>query len=240
MARKRDLRKLRKGTVINVTSKKQEESITKALQTVEANIKDTYNINLDHSTRWYLKDIVESLNKEFSNVEFSCEQDNTYMTPDGGIMSIVDKSGESYPILISEVKNQGTNDLRMEEGKPKQAMGNAIERLGKNVIGFRTALVKESICPFVCFGYGYDFHEGSSIRDRVVTIARFGKLNKTYLHNEGPHDRIDRGAFYFRRERWSPEEMAEIMLDVADRSILYYFSKYGKDRFLGDNQQLSF
>ena len=43
-------------------------------------------------------------------------------------------------ILISEVKSQGTNDAREKEGKSKQAMGNAIERLGKNMIGFRTPL----------------------------------------------------------------------------------------------------
>jgi hypothetical protein len=49
-----------------------------------------------------------------------------------------------------------------------------IERLGKNVIGFRTAMLKEDIMPFVCFGYGCDFEEQSSILDRVVTIAMFG------------------------------------------------------------------
>ncbi len=46
-------------------------------------------------------------------------------------------------MLIVEVKNQGMNDLRAVEGKPRQAKGNAIERLGNNVIGFRTAMVNE-------------------------------------------------------------------------------------------------
>ena len=55
-------------------------------------------------------------------------------------MYIVTKDEQKYPILITEMKNQGTNDLRLKEGKKKQAKGNAIERLGKNVIGFRTAL----------------------------------------------------------------------------------------------------
>ncbi|MCQ3807647.1 MAG: hypothetical protein KTV16_10300 [Acidimicrobiia bacterium] len=52
------------------------------------------------------------------------------------------------------------------EGKPKQAKGNAIERLGKNVIGFRTAMMNEAIVPFVCFGSGCDFADDSSILDR--------------------------------------------------------------------------
>ena len=34
------------------------------------------------------------------------------------------------------------------------------------------------IMPFVCFGYGCDFEKGSSILDRVVTIAMFGPLRE--------------------------------------------------------------
>lgn len=86
-----------------------------------------------------------------------------------------------YPALISKVKNQGTNDAREREGLPRQARGNAIERLGKNLIGLRTALLRESIFQFVCFGYGCDFENGSSILDRVSTMAMFGQLNRTYL-----------------------------------------------------------
>lgn len=232
MARKKQLRKLRTGTVINATSKQQEKDIIKAIQTVEAEVKDRYAVELHHRKNWMLYRIVEDLNAALPEIDFHCEQKKTYMSPDGGVLAIKDTEGKTYPILVSEVKNQGTNDLRIKEGKAKQAMGNAIERLGKNVIGIRTALIKESICPFVCFGYGYDFHEGSTIRDRVVTIAKFGRLNKTYLHNEGANDRIDRGSFYFRRKRWEAEEMAEIMTDIANRSILYYFSKYGEKNFV--------
>ena len=139
--------------------------------------------------------------------------------------------GLTFPVLISEVKNQGTNDQRRREGLPRQARGNAIERLGKNVIGLRTALMRESIFPFVCFGYGCDFEEDSSILDRVTTIAMFGSLNKTYLHNAGTDGRFNRGSFYFRPEQWRVAEMAAIMKDIAERSVLYYFSKYGERHF---------
>jgi len=54
-------------------------------------------------------------------------------------------------------------------------MGNAVERLGKNVIGFRAALMRESIFPFVCFGYGCDFANDSYILDRISTVAMFGR-----------------------------------------------------------------
>jgi type II restriction enzyme len=154
------------------------------------------------------------------------------MRPDGGILYLDSKDGkENFPILITEVKNQGTNDLRLSEGKPKQAKGNAIERLGKNVIGFRTALLHESIFPFVCFGDGCDFAQSSSILDRVITIAMFGSLNKTRVHNEGSNVNFNRGSFYFRSAKWTVAEMHKVMSEVAEKSVYYYFSKYGEEHF---------
>jgi type II restriction enzyme len=91
--------------------------------------------------------------------------------------------------------------------------------------------MRESIFPFVCFGYGCDFEEDSSILDRVSTMAMFGKLNTTYLHNEEA-GKFNRGSFYFRPEKWSVDEMVAIMKDIAERSVLYYFSRYREDHFL--------
>lgn len=123
--------------------------------------------------------------------------------------------------------------MRRREGLPKQSKGNAIERLGKNVIGLRSALLRESIFPFVCFGYGCDFEQGSSILDRVTTMAMFGKLNVTYLHNE-EGNKFNRGSFYFRDKKWTVDEMSRVMTDIAERSILYYISKYGKECFVSN------
>ena len=110
-------------------------------------------------------------------------------------------------------------------------MGNAIERLGKNVIGFRTMMLDEGIIPFVCFGYGWDFQEGSSILDRVKTIAMFGELNRVNVVPEGEERLFNRGSFYFRREAWSMEEMRDVMVDVATRASHYYFAKHGEQAF---------
>ena len=234
MARKKDLRKQRTGTVINTTSKKQESDIIKALEQVIENLQARFKseITLVHESKWYLKDIVEELTDTYSNTEFHYHSDNTYITPDGGILYIKGPEDDNmtYPILISEVKNQGTNDLRAKEGLPRQPRGNAIERLGKNLIGLRTALMRETIFPFVCFGYGCDFESDSSILDRVSTMAMFGHLNKTYIHNDASR-KFNRGSFYFRREPWSVEEMTNIMTDIAERSVLYYFSKYHENHF---------
>jgi len=234
VARKEQLRKQRTGTVINVTSKKQETEVIQALEKVVVRLRSKFGkkISLVHEKQWYLKDIVRELRSTYPDLEFHYHFDTSSIRPDGGILLIRSKPDDpmSYPILIAEVKNQGTNVLRVKEGLPKQAKGNAIERLGKNVIGLRTALLRESIFPFVCFGYGCDFEHDSSILDRVTSMAMFGRLNKTYLHNE-EGGKFNRGSFYFRPEMWSVEDMAEIMIDIAARSVLYYFSKYKEDRF---------
>lgn len=234
MARKGQLRIQRAGTIINATSKKQESDIVSALKNVVDKLQKKFgtDVSLVHESQWNLCKIVKELAQTFPEVEFHYHFESSAIRPDGGILYIqgADNDKITYPILISEVKNQGTNDLRATEGLPKQARGNAIERLGKNLIGLRVALMRESIFPFVCFGYGCDFESDSSILDRVSTMAMFGRLNTTYLFNE-EQGRFNRGSFYFRPERWTVDEMTEIMYDIAERSVLYYFSKYRKERF---------
>ncbi len=152
MARKADLRIQRAGTVINLTSSKQETSLGHALTEVVAKLIADFGVVLQHKKDWLLSDVIAQLRADFPDVSFGEPLKRSSMRPDGGILSVIDSEGREHPILIAEVKNQGTNDARATEGKPRQAMGNAIERLGKNVIGFRTAMLSEDITPFVCFG----------------------------------------------------------------------------------------
>jgi type II restriction enzyme len=233
MARKGDLRLQRENTVINKISSAQEKELTRALNRVIVNLEREFvGIKLYHEQQWKLKDVVAKLLTSFPEIDFHYHFESSSMRPDGGILSMISSDGKKHPILITEKKNQGTNDLRAEEGKPKQAKGNAIERLGKNVIGFRTAMKMESIFPFVCFGDGCDFDATSSILDRVVTIAQFGHLNKEYLHNIGGGGEFDRGTFYFREMPWTEDEMANLAGGIARKSVYYYFSKYGKENFV--------
>jgi len=231
MARKHQLREQRTGTVINLTAKKQESRVGQALLAVAQRLEQQFGVSLHHAGDWKLRDVVGELRKQFPDVGFFYHFETSAMRPDGGILSIKDTTGQTFPVLIVEVKNQGTNDLRALEGKPPQARGNAIERLGKNVIGFRTAMLNEGITPFVCFGDGCDFAESSSILDRVVTIAMFGPLNEISVVNQGEHGRFNRGSFFFRPAAWTADEMAEIMYEIASRSVHYYYAKYGKEHF---------
>jgi len=232
MAGKPHLRRVRANTVINTTSKKQEEALIKALHRVESEIKAKFSVNLDWKQDWKLIDIVADLTAIFPDVDFDKPLQTSTMKPDGGILSIIDKDGKTHPILITERKNQGTNDLRKAEGKEKQAKGNAVERLGKNVIGLKTAMLGIGIFPFICFGDGCDFADASSILDRVVTIAMFGRLRKIYMMPQGGNGEFLRGSFYFRENHWTEDEMFTIMLEVATRSVHHYIAKYGEDAFL--------
>lgn len=232
MSRKSALRDQRYGTVINAISTRQDKVLVAATRRVGVALQQKFpGLQIVHATQWLIKDVVVRLREEFPDLDFHYFFSSSAMKPDGGITSIVSSDGSSYPILIGEKKNQGTNDLRATEGLKKQAKGNAIERLGKNVIGFRTAFKSESIFPFVCFDDGCDFALDSSILDRVVTIAMFGNLNHEYVHKLGGGAEFDRGSFFFRVDEWTENEMYEIALSIATKSVYYYYSKYGEAHF---------
>lgn len=228
MSHKMQLSAQRTRTVINRTSKRQETSLAKAVGRVgEALAEEFPSLSFGQEPQWSVSEVIESLKKTFPDVGFCDCFRTSSMRPDGGVMSILLGNGDRLPVLISEKKNQGTNDIRARQGKKQQAKGNAIERLGKNVIGFRAALLRESIFPFVCFGDGCDFAEDSSIVDRVKTIAMFGTLNEIHLYNEGPGGAFNRGSYFFRVQEWTEREMFDVSLEIARRSVLYYISKYG-------------
>lgn len=235
MSKKEELRAQRINTIINGVSKYQEKDVNIALEAVKSYIKEEFNVILKHDKTIRLMDIISKLKLLYNDVHFTETFESSNMRPDGGILYLASLSGNYFPVLITEVKNQGTNDLRLKEGKSIQAMGNAIERLGKNVIGFRTFLLNEGIFPFICFGYGYDFNPSSSINDRVKTIAMFGELNEVNVVNFGKTGQFNRGSFFFRQSKWEIQEMVEIMIDIVEKSIYYYFAKYGKDFFIKNN-----
>lgn len=233
MADKDDLRAMRVDMVINSRSKKQEKALDRAVLRVKLALQEQWpGIVLHHVGEWKVREVVQRLRARYPGVDFQHMFDSSSIRPDGGILSLVGRDGSLYPVLIAEKKNQGTNDLRALEGKGKQSRGNAIERLGKNVIGFRATLAHESIFPFVCFGDGCDFADDSTILDRVVTIAQFGALNVEHLHRQGPNGEFARGTFHFRVAEWSEDEMTERALSIASQSVRHYLDTYGPAGFV--------
>ncbi len=72
-------------------------------------------------------------------------------------------------------------------------------------------------------GLAFDPH------DPALT-AKFAALNQEHLFLEGTQ--FNRGTFYFRVPEWTQAEMEARCLPIAERSIYYYFSKYGKQAFV--------
>lgn len=128
MANSDQLRVLRTGTVINLTSRAQEKDIERALKRVVERLRDFAPIALVHSKEWKLDAICARLRRHFPDVDFHCHFHTSGIRPDGGFLWLVANDNEQFPLLIAEVKNQGTNDRRAQEGLPRQARGNAIER----------------------------------------------------------------------------------------------------------------
>lgn len=217
------------GKELTKISNKMDKLIYKLVSDLKSKLEKEFKVNILHEKDIKLKYVVEKLRKNFPKENWNYKFDKSSMRPDGGILFIIDREKNKYPILIAEQKKQGTNDEIIATKGRKQASGNAIERMGKNVIGFRTWLKNESIFPYVCFGYGWDFNEKSSIIDRIITIAEFGKLNETNLYNT---EFTKRGSFYFKEHPLNKNEIFNIMYDIAKRSIQYYFSKYSDKIFV--------
>lgn len=222
MSDSKRLRQTRKNTIINVKSKKQESALGTATEEVFSLLEKLYpHLTFKIEKKLMLKDITSVIKNLNPGMKLQLEKDSSFLKPDGGIIYI-ENEGKKYIVLISEAKRQGTNNERLIEGKKEQAKGNAVERLGKNVIGFRAYFSDEEIFPFVCFGEGDDFKKDSSILDRVNTISLFS-INETNLYREGV---FQRGSFYFREDIWSKDEIKLIILDIATKSIDYYSKKY--------------
>lgn len=210
--------------VKNTKSKKMDKDIDIAVTLLKEQLEAKYpKLTFEHQQKMLLSDIVALLAQQFPEYakHFKYEIDTSFIKPDGGFLFAKNKRNERRLILVAEVKRQGTNDKRKEEGLPKQARGNAIERLGKNLIGIRAIFKNEGVLPFICFGSGDDFKEGSSIRDRVITMNEFFPLNQLFVEKDYmPFEPV---SMLFRYEPWTVEEMLEQMKVVAVRAIEYKF-----------------
>jgi type II restriction enzyme len=174
--------------------------------------------------------MINFIKKKGLRAEFNTEFADRTIVPDGGILYLVNnETKEKFPLVIAEIKRQGTNKEREAEGKNKQATGNAIERLGKNLTGIRTMMNYEKITPFVCFGWGCDFaidqEDTGTVRSKVIMMNEFYNLNQIYIFKrdgDANNNNFAPVSMYFREEKWTVQEMFTIMKEIAEASIRYY------------------
>jgi type II restriction enzyme len=218
----------------NTLSKKQERVMIKSINKTVNWLQKSYpNYEIGWQKSLPLHQIYKILQTQYDiKLDFEKVKGSTFISPDGGFVWVKLK-GIKYFLLVGEEKHQGTNDKRLKEGKNRQAIGNAVERLGKNYNGLDLLFKKEKILPFVTFLQGCDFHESETISDRVITIFKGLCKNKINLYK----DELGRAGTYFIRGHkwdvgnygesdWTENEMFDIFKIVSEQSLEYYIKKY--------------
>lgn len=222
----------------NTKSKLDDKDVYKAMELVKKYLKDKREFQDFFNTNWELsfsseieiKYMIDFIKRKKIRHDFCYDCIERKIVPDGGILYLVNKkTNEKLPLVIAEIKRQGTNKERIKEGKSKQATGNAIERLGKNLTGIKAMMNYEDITPFVCFGWGCDFavdtDETLTVRSKIIVMNEFYQLNKIYVFKkDGTSDANSFApvSMFFREDRWSVQEMFDIMKEIAETSFRYY------------------
>ena len=99
--------------IYNLAAKDQEVNLSACVDlVVEYFQKKHPELEFTRTDRLYKKDIAVELNNGYKP-----ESDASFVQPDGGIIDVKYKN-KWYPLLISEMKKQGTNNERKKEGKP--------------------------------------------------------------------------------------------------------------------------
>lgn len=220
----------------NTHSKGDDKELFVAMQSCITYLKNRFpdaliDYEFEYSKQITFGELITMIRHSKSRDEYDTTFSDRAIKPDGGVIFLIKKDDTKAKkiLLISEAKHQGTNKQRLAEGKPRQAQGNAIERLGKNLTGIRAALNHEQITPFVCFGSGCDFEEDytheSFVMSKVSMLNEFYSLNKTYVFKKD-HD-VNKNSFapvsmYFREEKWSSDEMFTILKEEAETALRYY------------------
>ena len=161
-------------------------------------------------------------------VTYNPEVENSFVSPDGGVV-FVKYEGEEYPILISEAKKQGTlffkedgalrdnlteKQVELALSGKDQTRGNAIERAYKNIDEFKLYCESLNYFPYVLFACGKDFESGSSILDRLDAMTRYEPRNVNYVA-----DLPQKVTAYVQDEYFTANEMFDKICDVAQTSL---------------------
>ena len=222
----------------NAKSKQDDKDVYKSMELVMSYLRNKkefipyfeseYDLEFFHQIE--VKYMIDFIKRKNVRYEFNMKFADRMIVPDGGILYLVNKkSNQKFPLVIAEIKRQGTNKERLSEGKAKQATGNAIERLGKNLIGIRAMMNYEKITPFVCFGWGCDFaldtEETGTVLSKVVMMNEFYDLNRINVFKKDGNSDVNYFSpvsMFFREERWTVDEMFDVMKEIAETSIRYY------------------
>ena len=133
------------------------------------------------------------------NPSYQSANPKSAIKPDGGILFLND----NIPLLSTEAKKQGTNNLRCDKGLKKQAMGNAIERAHKNYNEIKNLFDPYPYTGYILFGYGCDFQPGSSIIDRLGAMTYYDSFNTLHIKDSIKESTLYNTKFIERNKKAS-------------------------------------
>lgn len=159
------LREIHKGSSIaGGICQKSEGTLSLAIEDLKVFCKELIE---KHGGTFYWKKVLKG--SELFETNKNCS-----ISPDGGLFYMTLES-RTYCFLIVEDKCQGTNDTRFVRKLPKQASGNAIERVFKNLNASWHLFKDLPVSPYLVFVSGCDFHSTETIIDRIGPMSNFGK-----------------------------------------------------------------
>jgi len=143
----------------------------------------------EHKTRIYLREYVPA--------HYQLSNPNSFICPDGGVVL-----ADGVPVLICEAKKQGTNDCRLEAGLPRQSVGNAIERMHKNLNELREYMNRYDHFPYLVFCTGCDFQSGSqNVIDKLSTATHYSPFNQLHVIDKPRSTIVEKRTFFFAEQR---------------------------------------
>lgn len=216
------LSKQRMGTDLPSGSKKVDKELFTLITQVGIDLSEKYGVEIIHVPFLANIELSEHISEDRDKHVLQAKNpEKTGIKPDGGML-LARIGKKRKPLLAAENKKQG-------DGK-NQAKGNAIERASKNIMFLQTCMAKEKILPYLFFCYGKDFGPRSYIIDRLATMTHNYPLNRINLFKDA--DNLGGASIFYREDlenAFSKKEMYQIAFEIAEKSLLYYFRKYGKE-----------
>ena len=201
--------------VKNTGSKHDDKQLYEVSKTV---VQMLQKIFPDQKDSFYLtKSISFGTIGELRNIPVENQYKDNCATPDGGIIW-----WGKNPLVITEAKRQGTNNAREEEGKNKQSIGNAIERLGKNLAIYRKLYRDETIFPFICYCRGCDFGHSYTL-SKLYGMNDMHNIGDYYYHNVGQDQPFS--CIYTSDEEFDTEYLLGKIFKMAINSLSYFSQK---------------
>lgn len=187
------------------------------------NLNQTYLV-FDHKLYWreVMKQVETQAPLDDKNSLLKDEDLKNGILPDGGLLYLQRKGHPKQLLLTSEMKHQGTNYARQLAGKSKQANGNAIERMHKNIDVVRAYMSNESVFPYIVYCWGEDFAD-PVVQCKILPAVQQHEFNRDYTVKYGS-DRIPSASVYLKPEPepFTVQELYEIGLQVALESLTHY------------------